>query len=403
MTKYIDLLRDHQQKPDKKEKKKKNKKNAKDLASTHNPYREQKDKDETTLENMEALLEDHENETSHDDMLIEEASQEQVDDKPAVTTFTPPKTDNYGLDLAAWLGHVEQSLASIFTSVQNNEHFNIDILEEHLNTLFDQIHTSPKVIDVLELGINKRLQSSLDAHHHADLVQKAILMMLYTMKVGMQLNLQLQELLPHTIAAMLQHLGMAMVPVELRQKSEALTDDEMMKIKQASQSALSFLDAHHIQHEQLHATITQSSERYDGSGPQGLTGHDISWIARLLSLLSMFEALIHLRPYRQRLLPHDAIRDIVKHHKKEFDPEMLKALIESISLYPVGTFVQLNTGEVGQVINIHNKFPLRPVVYINMDKYGHAITERKVDLKKQPNLMIQKCMYEEGLKDLAEV
>ncbi len=399
MTKYIDLLREHQPTSDNKEKKKKRKVKAKDLAPTLNPYRIEKDKGETAIENIDILLEEHENETIHDDIIVEEV-EAQVDKK--ISTQTSTNTDTYGLNLASWLAHVEQSLTSIFTAVQNNESFNINILEEHLNTLFDQIHTSPKVTDVLELEINKRLQSRLDSHHHADLVQKSILMMLYTMKVGMQLNLQLQELLPHTIAAMLQHLGMAMVPEDLRQKTETLTDDEIQKIRHASQSALDFLDEHHIQHEQLRATITQSSERYDGSGPQGLTGHDISWVARLVSLLSMFEALIHLRPYRQRLLPRDAIRDIVKHHKKEFDPEMLKALIESISLYPVGTFVQLNTGEIGQVINIHNKFPLRPVVYINMDKYGHTITERKVDLKKQPNLMIQKCMYEEGLKDLAE-
>jgi hypothetical protein len=46
---------------------------------------------------------------------------------------------------------------------------------------------------------------------------------------------------------------------------------------------------------------------------------------------------------------------------------------------------------------VHSKFPLRPVVYINMDKHGNPITAREIDLKLQPNLMIQKCMYEESL------
>ncbi len=408
MSKYIDLLREHNQEPEKKKNKKKNKKKGKNTAK--NPYSHQDESDNALLDEMAALLDEHENEQTSiiDDydekqniLITEESTPKPIQEKEGIT-FSVPEIDTYGFDLTSWLGHVEQSLTTTFIAVQNNERFNINILEEHLNTLFDQIHTSPKVIDTLELEINKHLQSSLDTHHHADLVQKAILMMLYTMKVGMQLSLKLQELLPYTIAAMLHHLGMAMVPAELRQKIETLTADEIQQIKRAPQSALTYLDTHHVQHKQLHAAISQSGERYNGSGAQELAGHDITWVARLVSLLSMFEALIHLRPYRQRLLPRDAIREIVKFHKKEFDPEMLKALIESISLYPVGTFVQLNTGEVGQVINIHNKFPLRPVVYINMDKYGHAIMERKVDLKKQPNLMIQKCMYEEGLKDLAE-
>ncbi|MDX8395643.1 MAG: hypothetical protein R8K22_04435 [Mariprofundaceae bacterium] len=81
---------------------------------------------------------------------------------------------------------------------------------------------------------------------------------------------------------------------------------------------------------------------------------------------------------------------------------MLKALIESISLYPVGTYVQLNSGDVGQVIRISPRLPLRPFVIINMDSHGNALPPREIALKDQPNLMVQRCMYEEGLTELRE-
>ncbi|MDQ6968792.1 MAG: hypothetical protein Q9M14_08940, partial [Mariprofundaceae bacterium] len=105
---------------------------------------------------------------------------------------------------------------------------------------------------------------------------------------------------------------------------------------------------------------------------------------------------------RARLLPRDAIREIVKHHKKSFDPMMLKALIESISLYPIGTYVQLNSGEIGMVIRIHPRLPLRPIVNIEMDIQGRDVPPRQVDLKAQPNLTVEKCMYKESLTDLKE-
>ena len=410
MTKYIDLLREHQQEPEKKKAKKSKKKADKLNASQDNPYSAQKDSDEELLENMEALLEEQEDQSTQETPEVENdldfAQEDGLDIEQEKTQAShvpqPNITSEYGFAMKTWLLNMNQILLRMFTSVQNNEPINLSILDEQLSTLFDQVQTSPHVLNTLELEINAQLKSNADTHPHADLAQKSIMMMLYSIKVGMQLKLQLQELLPYVVAAMLQHLGMAMVPSSIRHKPKKLTRDESKQIKQAPQKAFEYLQAHNINHEQLILSITQSSERYDGSGPEGLEGHDIAWIARLVSLLSMFEALIHFRPYRQRLLPRDAIRDIVKEHKKEFDPEMLKALIESISLYPVGTFVQLNTGEIGQVKSVHVKFPLRPIVYINMDKYGNSITQREIDLKKQPNLMIQKCMYEESIQELTE-
>ncbi len=414
MSKYIDLLREHQPASNKKNTPKKVKKSKKNDISADNPYREQSAESAQTLENMEAILEEQDNPVNADALLADELESnelEQVEvavnqDKTETKLKKVPTNQNventYGFDITTWLERLQQTLTSMFSSVHLDEKININILNEHLDVLFDQIQTTPNTLDLLELEINKRAKQAPNTAHHADLVQKSVMMMLYSTKVGLQLKLQLQELLPHTVAAMLQHLGMAMVSEDIRQKESSLSNEEIAQIKQSGQDALDYLNSQHIQHEQLYLAIKYGAERYDGSGPQKQKGHDIPWIARLTSLLSMFEALIHFRPYRQRLLPRDAIREIVKHHKKEFDPEMLKALIESISLYPVGTYIQLNTGEIGQVINIHAKFPLRPIVHINMDKYGHAITERKVDLKKQPNLMIQQCMYEEGLPKVTQ-
>jgi len=411
MTKYIDLLREHQQEPSKKKVKKSKKNKAGKLdAAQDNPYSSQKDKDKELLENMEALLEEQETQNVQETSVVEDDLEfaqeesfevEQAETQPAHTP-QPNATNEHGFTMVTWLQNMNQTLLRMFTSVQNNEPINLSILDEQLGTLFDQVQTSAHMLNALELEISAQLKNNDNTHPHADLAQKSIMMMLYSIKVGTQLKLELQKLLPYVVAAMLQHLGMAMVPSSIRHKPKKLTRDESKQIKQAAQMALDYLQAQNINHEQLYLAISQANERYDGSGPEDLEGHDIAWIARLTSLLSMFEAMIHFRPYRQRLLPRDAIREIVKEHKKEFDPEILKALIDSISLYPVGTFIQLNTGEIGQVKSVNVNLPLRPIVYINMDKYGNSITQREIDLKKQPNLMIQKSMYEESIQELTE-
>jgi len=409
MTKYIDLLREHQQEPSKKKVKKSKKNKVGKLgAAQDNPYSSQKDNDKELIENMEALLEEQETQSIQETTDVEddlgfaqeESSEvEQAEVQPADTP-QPNTTTEYGFAMITWLQNMNQTLLRMFTSVQNNEPINLSILDEQLSTLFDQVQTSTDVLNTLELEISAQLKNNDNTHPHADLAQKSIMMMLYSTKVGTQLNLQLHELLPYVIAAMLQHLGMAMVPSNIRQKTKKLTRDESKQIKQAPQMALDYLQAHNITHEQLIPAISQNSERYDGSGPEGLEGHDIAWVARLTSLLSTFEAMTHFRAYRQRLLPRDAIREIIKEHKKEFDPSILKALIESISLYPVGTIVQINTGEIGHVTQVHTQLPLRPCVLITMDRQASPIDERKIDLAKQSNLIITESFFE---KDLAEI
>ena len=326
----------------------------------------------------------------------EDTTQPPVQQKPTEESMA---TNMHSFSVAAWLQEISQFLQKIFQAAENQETTDLNILDAPLQNLMEQLEDNTKVLDALELEISRNIKQICNTDCSVnDLIEKSIMMMLYTIKISLRLQLQHNAIVQHATAAMLHHIGMAMVPAEVRHKVGKLTPSELALIRQAPENAVEYLKSCHVSHENILLAAEQASERYDGSGPQGLSGHDIAWIARVVGLLSMFEALIHIRPYRPRLLPRDAIRELVNRHKKAFDPILLKALIEAVSLYPVGTFVQLNTGEIGQVIMVHSKFPLRPVVYINMDSHGNPITAREIDLKQQPNLMIQKCMYEESLK-----
>ena len=416
MTKYIDLLREHQQKEAGD-----NKKISKDIVidelppasetppEAENPY-SQKHSSPNDEGNAEVTLLEEGNtiekeepveHKNHDLLAADEVPEVTVEHKTATEPEMHPTTTANGFNVSNWLINLSQELLSIFSSAQVEERANISVVDNYIQQLLNQMVKETETLDALELEVSRNLKNICDTNLSLnDLVLKSIMMMLYTIKVTKQLKLEQKDIRQHTVAAMLHHIGMAMVPDSVRRKASKLTKEEIQIIKQSPTNAVAYLETCGVDNESLLIATAQANERFDGSGPSGLSGNAISWVGRLIGLLSMFEALIHLRPYRARLLPRDAIRELVNHHKKAFDPILLKALIESISLYPVGTFVQLNTGEIGQVILVHNKFPLRPMVHISMDKFGNSITERKIDLKQQPNLMIQKCMYEESIKNL---
>ena len=64
---------------------------------------------------------------------------------------------------------------------------------------------------------------------------------------------------------------------------------------------------------------------------------------------SMCSMLVTPRPYRRRFFPHEAVRELLVVERSAFPREIIKALVE-LSAYPLGTLVQLTTGEVGSVV-----------------------------------------------------
>jgi len=405
MAKYMDLLREHQKKDN----------TLNDLSTT--PLTEEKP--EQQHEELESMLQDEstlpitkpidDKIVSNSDLLAEDTIEAYVDNSDPTPVATPPSktasvNEAESFQTSDWLTQCAQLVSDLFASARADDIATVEALSDHLNRLLKRVaDKDTTVIDALELEISKQIKQigKLDSDL-GSLIRKTISMMLYAIKMGRRLQLDIGELRSHTLAAMIHHIGMAQIPSEIRNKKERLTKDELNEIRTAPTKSHNYLNRCNITDTAILHAASQAQERYDGSGPQALSGSEITYSARMISLLSMFEALIHYRPYRNRLLPRDAIRELVNHHKKAFDPIMLKALIESISLYPVGTYVQLNSGDVGLVIQVHPRLPLRPLVLITHDSQGGEVPPREVDLQGQPNLMVQSCMYEENLSELKE-
>ena len=410
MPKYIDLLRQHQNKTAE----------PSSPAATATETVGKPDLKEQYAELERMIAEDEDPTVSTDDfsrssLLTDEESSLLADEKakpsdqtlsePASELLTPSRPLPSGdSDIGSdWLHRFTQEIGQLFQAASNDTPADIQPLTAQLSDFFKKMPDNPKLVDNLELAI---LQSGKEAGEFEDelrdLIQKSIMMMLYALKVGRNLKLNTDELRSHTLAAILHHIGMSQIATETRKKKGPLTESELNKIKGASKMSYDYLSRCGITDAAILQAARQAQERFDGSGPQGLSGKDVAHSARMVGLLSMFEALIHYRPHRPRLLPRDAIRQLLNHHKTAFDPVMLKALIESISLYPVGTYVQLNSGDIGLVVKVHVHHPLRPVTQVMFNSHGDAIANRMVDLKYHSNLTVQRCMYEEDLQELKD-
>jgi len=314
---------------------------------------------------------------------------------------TPARKRKSTTEPDIWLSKCSRLVLSILKTASMHKFIQADKLRLHLQPQLKAILEKEHQLSALELKVSDNTQRTRDmSEGFGGMLEKAMNMLLLSVKMGLQLKMQEEQILALMLASILHHVGLAGVPLAVRQKTSALTREERHSIRNAVQDGVRYLHDCGIEDEYILTAITQSQERIDGSGPLALKGDEISDLARIVGLLSFFEALVHYRPYRQRMLPRDAIREIILHHKPSFDNAFLKALIDAISLYPIGTYVQLNSGDIGKVIDVHPRLPLRPVVLLCMDNHRQPITNRKVDLQEQTTLLVEQCMYPEDL-DLA--
>jgi hypothetical protein len=82
-----------------------------------------------------------------------------------------------------------------------------------------------------------------------------------------------------------------------------------------------------------------------------------------------------------------------------FDAAMLKSFIEIISLYPLGSYVRLNTDEVARVTGVNRGLPTRPKITIITDPAGNRMAAPKLaDLAASPMLFVKEAVDETKLK-----
>lgn len=127
--------------------------------------------------------------------------------------------------------------------------------------------------------------------------------------------------------------------------------------------------------------VLQHHERIDGSGfPKGLDGHRISTIARMAAICDTFDFLLSQTNTAAALDPAAAIRHM-KAMSGAFDEDILRHFIESVGLYPVGSFVRLRSDTLAMVIDEDRSDHTRPVVQVFYSlESGEQIKPHRLEL-----------------------
>jgi hypothetical protein len=223
----------------------------------------------------------------------------------------------------------------------------------------------------------------------SQLITNMINVGIFATKVGVGLGYDGIELERLALAGLVHDIGLLAIPQSLLTKAGRLTPEERMLIEQHPELGYQPLRKLGTTHEWLAEVVLHAHERWNGQGyPNKLKGRQINEFAQIIGVADVFDALVSPRPYRRRFRPHEAVREIVAVERAAFPRETIKALVEQLSAYPIGTSVRLSTGELGTVVRVNTHFPLRPVVLIDEGRMDGSAA-RQVDLSASPRASIE--------------
>lgn len=209
--------------------------------------------------------------------------------------------------------------------------------------------------------------------------------------IAMELRIPNHKILQITTGALLHDIGMLKLPKDIVEKKGGLSETELSRIQAHPLYAYKMICKELLYPEDVGVIALQHHERWDGEGyPRRLAGEAIDLGARIVSVADAFEAMVCEKPYRNSMIGYQAMKNLLSDNARRFDPEVLKAFIKTMGIYPIGSIVLLNTGAIARVIEGHSDAPLRPKIRILVDEFGNAFNNDDGEII---NLLQEKSMF----------
>lgn len=266
--------------------------------------------------------------------------------------------------------HVYQQTEGLEKIAETAQNIITDILEEE--------EVVEKVYDVKE--------RSADIYEHS--LQVCTIATLIALKIG----LTKKQVYDISVASLIHDLGLRYLVVRYEdQDINLLPAREQEEYKKHPIYAYTAVKNETWLSDNAKEIVLNHHERKDKSGyPLGTDL--VSRMTQIVGVCDEFDELI-CGIGKARVRVHEAINNIRNYSGIWYDADIVAAFLQLIAVYPFGSKVKTNRGEVGIVMRQNPHFPERPVLRIVEDKYGQAIhAELIVDLIKDTTVVIQEVI-----------
>ncbi len=205
----------------------------------------------------------------------------------------------------------------------------------------------------------------------------AVNVCIFCVAIGRRLGLSKTQLYDLGLAALVHDVGMSRIPREILTKGERLSEDERRVMEGHTWlGALRVFELRDYGEIPFQGMIVAYEHHLKPGGagyPRYARPREPSVFSRIVAVASAFDAATNERAYQRALPPDEVLREFRENESLGFDPVVVKALINLLGIYPVGTCVILDTYELALVhaSSAEPRHVHRPVVRLLSDADGH--------------------------------
>lgn len=180
------------------------------------------------------------------------------------------------------------------------------------------------------------------------------------------------------LGALLHDIGKMGTPAEILDKPGKLTPEEFEVIKRHPVDGHDAMLATGKVPDQALQMIKYHHERLSGRGyPDGLRGDQISTAVLIVAIADVYDAITSDRVYHKGIPAYEALQTLYKIAPSEFGKPLVEEFIRCMGIYPIGSVVELTTGDIGVVMTSDPRSRLRPVVLLVRASDGTEYSPRR--------------------------
>ncbi len=246
-------------------------------------------------------------------------------------------------------------LDKLVADIRIGQSFEVERVEEIVDDMVESIVRNPQAL----MWVAKLREQDIGAYGHG--LQVSV----YITSFGRHLGFPKAQLSQLAQIGLLLDIGKIRLPRALLDKQGRLTDDEFETAKEHVAHGLAILNESGGFDPSILGGIEQHHERMNGSGyPRGLVGDEIGIFGRMAGIVDCFAALTNHRPYAAAVSSYEALRNITAWGGDFFHEPLVQQFVSSVGVFPVGSLIELSTGEVAVVVEHSKVRRLRPRVLV---------------------------------------
>lgn len=249
----------------------------------------------------------------------------------------------------------------VFTRYVTHKELRLSEISETISLLIDFIKINKKYLLLLQPSEEHKLDKNFITSHCLRCTILSII-------IALQINMPRSKIIELGAAALIHEIGQIKLPPQLYLTDKPLSPQARNLL--ATHTVLGFNILKEMNFPlPVQVGVLEHHERENGQGyPRHLTGDKISAYGKILAVACSYEAITSPRHYKEARSLYEATIEVLMNKDKRYDDIVIKALVAAVSLFPIGTYVYLANGKIGQVTESNPADPRLPIVELIGEK-----------------------------------